>query len=130
MLRAPSGGPAPKVTEAPVAPPGKQPLSRRFDALPTRVKVAVLVPIAVVVIAIALITGNSSDGQSNLPPKLLPAHKTMVDNLAADGDCAALQARFDAAYENRGAAGSDKAVRNLDLMDYADEAMDRIGCYD
>ena len=37
---------------------------------------------------------------------------------------------LDDAYDKRGAPGSDKHKRNLALMDYADGAMKRIGCYD
>jgi hypothetical protein len=40
-----------------------------------------------------------------------------------------LQARFDDAYDNRGAPGSDLHKRNIALMEYADDAMQRIGCY-
>jgi hypothetical protein len=54
----------------------------------------------------------------------------MVDTLARQGDCSSLQDRFDDAYDMRGPAGTEKNKRNLALMEYADDAMRRIGCYD
>jgi hypothetical protein len=57
------------------------------------------------------------------PADLLPIDKRMVDNLAEDGDCPALQDRFDNAAD----AGGDE---NLALMKYADNAMREVGCYD
>ena len=69
-------------------------------------------------------TGTDSD--------LLPAHREMVDNLAAEGDCSSLQARFDDAADAVEGFGGDPTNndRNLALMDYADDALRRIGCYD
>lgn len=90
-------------------------------------KVFVVALLAVLVVGATAISAASAGGDGG--SHLIPPHKTMVDNLAADGDCGALQARFDAAYENRGTAGSEKALRNAALMEYANDAMKRIGCF-
>lgn len=76
-----------------------------------------------VAVLLVLAACGDDDGGGVGDSDLLPAHREMIDNLAADGDCASLQARFDDAAD----AGGE---RNTALMKYADEAMDRIGCYD
>jgi hypothetical protein len=100
-------------------------LGKHFSAN-TVVSVVVAVAVAIVAFAVWALASNAEDGQSNL----IPAHKTLVYNLAAEGDCASLQVSFDNAYEKRGPGGTEKHKRNLALMDYADDAMAQIGCHD
>jgi hypothetical protein len=96
-----------------------------FRGLSALVRFGIIAALALIALAVFAAVPES-DSSSN---DLIPAHKTLVDNLAADNDCRSLQKSFDDAYDKRGTPGSDKHKRNLALMDYADGAMKRIGCY-
>ncbi len=128
----PSNGlPPPQPTEPPPADAPQERQPSLFDRYKVWFIAAGLV-ILVAAMGVNSLVGGDDDTPSNPGSSttgLLPAHRDMVDTLAAEGDCASLQARFDDAADNRGTPGSDLAARNLALMEYADDAMRRIGCY-
>jgi hypothetical protein len=114
-------------------PARKKPQSQRFAELPTIAKVGIIALAGAALIGFAaFVTFSSDDSDPARSPAsaLLPAHRSMVDTLARQGDCSSLQDRFDDAYDNRGPGNTEKHTRNLALMEYADDAMRRIGCYD
>ena len=58
-----------------------------------------------------------------------PSVKTNVDAAARGGDCAELQAAFDAADANNAATLSRTGHNNAELMKYIDGKMAAAGCY-
>lgn len=96
-----------------------------------RVLAGVAAVIVVVGGLVLLVTTGALEGDGNRgsrDPDLLPEDRSMIDDLADDGDCAALRARFDDAYRSLGPVGSPQVRPNVALMNYADGAMERIGC--
>ena len=88
---------------------------------------------AIILVIVAGVIGASSGGNddtSSSPRR--DAYRSTVDALSDDGDCASLQARFNDWADGNEAnpAGSERARDFLWGMEYADDAMRRIGCYD
>lgn len=95
--------------------------------------------IAVVGVATLLIIGALSGDDSQSPsqsPSVQSSrrsiYKDTVDWLADDKDCRSLQARFDDWFDGNQSneAGSGRALDFLYGMNYSDDAMRGIGCYD
>lgn len=71
------------------------------------------------------------DEESGVPwEDYSPDVKTRIDNLAANGNCKALQKEFDTAAKTSDATMARTGTHNnADLMDYIDQAMRDAGCY-
>ena len=59
-----------------------------------------------------------------------PSVKVRIEQMAASGDCAGLQAEFDTAEANGDAQRARTGEGNAERMGYIDEKMAGPGCYD
>jgi hypothetical protein len=59
-----------------------------------------------------------------------PEVRDRIGALAASGDCAGLQAEFDAADANDATQRARTGDGNADLMGYIDAKMQNAGCYE
>jgi outer membrane biogenesis lipoprotein LolB len=76
-----------------------------------------------------LLLGACSSGGSVDWENYSPDVRTRIDDAAASGDCAALQAEFDNADANDSAQRNRTGDGNADLMGYIDAKLSEAGCY-